>query len=355
MSYETLTKILDLARWAPSGDNTQVWRFEIVDEMRIRVHGFDTRDRIVYDFDGHASHIAHGALLETIRIAATDFGRTTSWEIRSDGAHRSPVYEVHFSENPTVVRDPLFGCIETRVVQRRLMKTTPLTDGQRKALIAAAGEDFHVQLFESPAERRKVAGLLWRSAKIRLTCPEAFTVHQEIIEWRARYSKDRIPDQAVGVDPVTARLMEWAMKSWGRIDFLNRYLFGTVPPRIQLDVLPAIFCAAHLLVKPKKVPVALEDWIRLGIVWQRIWLTATSHGLHLQPEMTPLIFRWYARAGRKFSVETKLFDLAVELASDLERLANAKPQEPIGFLARVGTSPVPTSRSIRLDLATLMK
>ena len=33
MSREVLVKILDLARWAPSGDNTQPWRFEIVDEL----------------------------------------------------------------------------------------------------------------------------------------------------------------------------------------------------------------------------------------------------------------------------------------------------------------------------------
>ena len=31
---ETLTRILELGRWAPSGDNTQPWRFEIVDDER---------------------------------------------------------------------------------------------------------------------------------------------------------------------------------------------------------------------------------------------------------------------------------------------------------------------------------
>ena len=355
MSRDTLTTILDLARWAPSGDNTQPWRFEIVDDMRVRVHGSDTRDHILYDFDGHPSHIAHGALLETMRIAATSFGLDTRWVIRSDGAHRHPIYDVYFSENPAIVRDPLFGCIQTRVVQRRPMKTTPLSESQRNALIAAAGEEFTVQWFESPAERRKIAGLLWDSAKIRLTCPEAFHVHQEIIEWRARYSKDRIPEQAVGVDPVTARLMEWVMMSWGRVTFLNRYLFGTVPPRIQLDVLPALLCAAHLLVKPRKAPVALDDWIRLGIAWQRIWLTATFHGLHLQPETTPLIFRWYARAGRKFSVDPTLFDQAMQLTNDMERITKSGPDDHFGFLARVGISRAPKSRSNRLDLADLIK
>ena len=164
MSRETLTQILDLARWAPSGDNTQPWRFEIVDDQHIRVHGSDTRDHILYDYDGHPSHIAHGALLETMRIAASGFGLTTDWTISSEGEHRNPVYDVSLARDPALPRDPLFDCIETRTVQRRPMKTTALTGTQRQALIDAAGEGFSVQLLESWGERMRVARLLWDSA-----------------------------------------------------------------------------------------------------------------------------------------------------------------------------------------------
>ena len=354
MSRDTLTQILKLARWAPSGDNTQPWRFEIVDDYRLRVHGSDTRDLILYDYDGHASHIAHGALLETMRIAASGFGLATSWTISSEGNDRNPVYNVTFTNDASVVRDPLFDCIKTRTVQRRPMRTTPLTDIQRQALVGAAGTGFRVQLFETPGERRKVARLLWDSAKVRLTCPEAYPVHKEIIEWRARYSKDRIPEQAVGVDPATARLMEWAMTSWGRVQFFNRYLLGTMAPRIQLDLLPGLCCAAHLLVRPNRPLRILGDWINLGVAVQRIWLTATHHDLHLQPQMTPLIFRWYARAGRSFSSEPALFKNALKLSGDLERIASANQTDDFGFFARVGVCKLPKSRSIRQDLSSLM-
>lgn len=355
MSTDTLTHILDLARWAPSGDNTQPWRFEIVNESNIRVHGFDTRDAILYDYDGHPSHIAHGALLETVRIAASGFGLAARWQVRSEADDRNPVYEVMFAKDPALARDPLFECIETRTVQRRPTKTTPLTDTQRQALINVAGEGFSVQLFESRGDRIRVARLLWDSAKIRLTCPEAYPVHKEIIEWRARFSKDRIPEEAVGVDPATARLMAWVMQSWPRVKFFNRYLLGTVAPRIQLDLLPALCCAAHMLIRPKRPPINLTDWVQLGIAMQRIWLTATHKGLHMQPQMTPVIFRWYARAGRHFSTAPKLFEQALKLSEDFERIAQATPSSDLGFFARVGVSQMPRSRSLRQDLATLMK
>jgi hypothetical protein len=355
VSIDALTHILDLARWAPSGDNTQPWRFEIVNHQLIRIHGFDTRDHILYDYDGHPSHIAHGALLETLRIAATGFGLQAHWTVHSQSGDRHPVYDVELVPVAGMAKDPLLDFIEKRTVQRRPMQTTSLTATQRQALTLAAGENFVVQWFSSWGERRQVAGVLWDSAKIRLICPEAYPVHKDIIEWHATFSKDRIPDQAVGVDPITTRLMQWVMHSWERVDFFNRYLMGTIAPRFQLDLLPALCCAAHLLVRPKHAPTCLEDWVALGMTVQRIWLTATYLGLHLQPQMTPVIFRWYARTARHFSVDHHLFNLSVQMSEKFERVAQATTDDHFGFFARVGMSPAPKSRSIRLNLSELLK
>ena len=163
------------------------------------------------------------------------------------------------------------------------MRTTPLTPEQSAALQAAVGENFTVRVFSSFQERLSVAGLLWDNAYIRLTCPEAFPVHYGIIEWNVRYSVDRIPDQATGADPMTVKIMPWAMKSWERMNFLNRYMGATIAPRIQMDFLPGIACAAHLLLIAKEKPDGLAAYLQAGAALQRLWLTATRVGLHLQP------------------------------------------------------------------------
>jgi len=41
---QTLRDILDLARWAPSGDTTQVWRFEVLAPDHVAVHFHETRE-----------------------------------------------------------------------------------------------------------------------------------------------------------------------------------------------------------------------------------------------------------------------------------------------------------------------
>lgn len=351
---DTLARILDLARWAPSGDNTQPWRFEIVGNDQIAVHGFDTRDHVVYDFDGHASQIAHGALIETVRIAASGFGCTATWALRSGCPDTAPIYDLCVRHEPGVAPDPLLQFIETRVVQRRPMRIDRLTAAQRQALTAAPGPGYALSFFESLSDRLVLAKLLWDNAYIRLTCPEAFEVHRDVIEWGARFSKDRIPERAVGVDPLTGKLMRWVMQSWERVTFFNRYLLGTIAPRVQLDLVPALGCAAHILMEASRRPSSVTDFVQSGIAMQRIWLTAASVGLYLQPEMTPVIFNWYVRAGRSISSVPDIDGRAAALAERLEGLGKIDCGDKLVFMCRVGSSSGPDARSTRKDLAQLM-
>ena len=354
MSRIVIEKILALARWAPSGDNTQPWRFEIVSDNEIAIHGFDTRRHVLYDFDGHASHMAHGALLETLRLAATRFGLRAEWHLRASSTDEFPIYDVTLSP-AEITEDPLVCYIESRTVQRRAMRTTPLTETQKKALKVAVGDAYVLQFFESFKDRLAIARLLWKNAGIRLTCPEAYPVHRDIIEWGARYSEDRIPEQAVGVDPVTAKLMRWVMQDWERVAFFNRYLGGTVVPRVQLDLIPGLACAGHILMRSTKPTNTLVDYVHAGIALQRLWLTTTSLGLHLQPEMTPLIFRWYVRAGQSFSALPVINLNTVNLIKHFENTTGSQETDNLLFLCRAGIAEKPLSRSIRKALDDLFQ
>ena len=351
--HPVVSSILDLARWAPSGDNTQPWRFEVVGPSHIAVHCFDTSDHCVYDLDGHGSHLAIGALLETIRIAASQHGRRCEISNRHGEPQTHPVYDVHFQDDPKVEPDPLLPHITERVTQRRPMKTRTLADEHRKTLEQSVGEGFSVRWIEG-AEKKAIAKILFRNAHIRLTIPEAYEVHRQIIQWRAQFSEDRIPDQAVGLDPVALRLMEWVMGSWRRVQFMNRFMAGTWMPRIQLDVIPARRCAAHALIVTNTPPHSLDDFVAGGMAMQRFWLTATKCDLRFQPEMTPLIFNRYLREGVKFTEDQRAGRNAKILTQELIDLVGADVPQRSVYMARVGYGPTPTSRSIRPQLEQLM-
>jgi hypothetical protein len=124
-------RVLDLARWAPSGDNTQPWRFELVDENALVVHGSDTRDTVVYDLDGRASQMAIGALLESIEIAASTLGLRARILQRPDLPEQTPTFDVTLCMDESLEPDPLAPYLKVRSVQRRPMSTRPLTATER--------------------------------------------------------------------------------------------------------------------------------------------------------------------------------------------------------------------------------
>ena len=346
-------RILELARWAPSGDNTQPWRFEIIDDNHFNIHANDTRDWCVYDLDGRASQIAVGALMETIAISASGEKMKADFTLLEESSETNPVIAVALSLAPDEDPSPLLPFIKVRTTQRRALLTKTLTDSQKQALEESAGSDFHIKWIEEKQQKRHIAKLLFDNAKIRLTIPEAYDVHKKIIEWDAQFSYDRIPDQAVGLDPAPLKLMRWAMHSWKRVDMLNRYFAGTLMPRIQLDLIPGLRCGAHFVILSNKPLETLADYLEAGRAVQRFWLTAAKVGLQLQPEMTPLIFSRYIATSKNFTDNKKALKEAEQLSQSLQDLLGEEFSRYSAFMGRVGQGNLPASRSLRKSLESL--
>ncbi len=345
-------RILDRARWAPSGDNSQPWRFEVAGDDHVVVHGHDTREWCVYDIDGRPSQLAHGALLETIAIAAREQGLVATATRRTDSPDARPQFDVRFVPANAIEREPLAEAIERRAVQRRPLRMRALRPPEKAALQAAVGDGYEVRWLEG-ASRAKTALLLFHYAKLRLVAPEAYAVHRDVIAWNSRFSETRVPDAAIGLDPLTTRLMAWIMQRWSRVEFFNRYLAGTVAPRVQLDLVPGLACAAHFLIVATREPTTIDDYVAAGRAMQRLWLTATTLDLWVQPEMTPLIFAAYARRDRAFSRKAGIASRARELAARLQQIIGDDAQRAV-FMGRIGAGSAPRARSLRRPLAELL-
>lgn len=349
----TVEQILDLARWAPSGDNTQPWRFDIRSDSEVIVHAHDTRDHVVYDLDGWASQVSHGALLETLSLAATRFGwraQTSIEDVADDGRI---TYRVVLGHDPALAEDSLVAAIPARTVQRRPMRPVRLTPVHRRALEDAA-KPYSIVWFETWSDRWKVAALNARNAYIRLTIPEAFAVHKAVIAWNTTTSVDRLPDASLGADPLLLVIMRWAMSSWERASFMNRYLGGTVMPRLMMDFLPGLLCSAHFALIGANEGDTVSDCVAAGRAVQRFWLTATSLGLQVQPSYTPLVFARYARGQRRFTEVAEAEATARNVAERLARLLGAQAAPRTVFMGRIGPARPVKGRSLRLPLDQLV-
>jgi hypothetical protein len=233
------------------------------------------------------------------------------------------------------------------------MSTRPLTADERRALEQSVAPDYALAWLASFSDRLRAARLMFNNARLRLTMPEAYEVHKRIIHWGVSKSPDRVPDRALGVDAGTLKLMKWAMHSWRRLSTVNTVM-GTWAPRMQMDFVPGLACAAHFVLKARQEPRGIDDYVQAGRAVQRFWLTVTALGLHMQPEMTPLIFSKYVREQRHFTGAGKLHGMAAELEREANALIFTDSLHPV-YMGRVGAGPAPTARSERLPLEQLLK
>ncbi len=351
-SPSEMHRILDLARWAPSGDNTQPWRFIQACDEKVTVRVAAAADN-VYEYNGgEPTLLSTGFLLGAMRIAASRYGRSFFWRYRGldSGDH---VIAVDCRRAPEIVEDPLFPYLTVRSVRRGPYRRTPLTAEHKRALTEALGAGLDILWYESLAERWRITRLNTLATDIRLRIPEAYAVHRRILDWDHRFSEQGVPSGAIGLDPLTLKLMRWAMRDWRRIDRLNRLPGGTALARLQMDLVPGIRCAAHFAVVPKQPPSDVAAVLGIGEALGRFWLTATRLGLVMQPGLAPLCFADHARSGTRFSESPWAREQAGAVLTGLEELApGARPV----FMGRIGRSstPVAAHRSARRPLSELL-
>jgi len=355
-------RILDCARWAPSGDNSQPWRFTVLgqDRVRITIHTSDN----VYEYnDAQPTMLSAGFLLETLRIAASQFGRKLWWE-QAGPCEEGFTINVGFPKAPSISPDPLVPYIPMRSVSRTRYRARYLTSAQRTALAEALGDEFDIRWYETRAERWRMAKICGLATDVRLRIPEAFKVHQQILDWKRAFSPSGVPSKAIGLDAMTLKIMHRAMHDWKRMDRMNRAPGGTIMARLQMDYLPGHFCGAYFTVTRKEA--AGDDaaattpsdkvgaYLRAGQAMQRFWLTATKFGLVMQPALAPLCFAHYGRENIDFTADPKIRRKARDLAERVDALPGGDIVP--WFMGRIGT---PRSRrigprSMRLPLETLL-
>lgn len=353
-----IEEIIDIARWAPSGDNAQPWRFRLIDDDTVIVTVKDDSGDNVYEYrNAEPTLLSAGMLLESMRIAATAFSRQVSWTY--EGRNNSN-YKIRISleQRSGIEVDPLYSYLPIRSVNRRPYKRRRLSPDSKKRLSDALGNQLTLKLYEQFGERWRFSRLNARATDIRLRIPETFSIHRRIIDWERNQSPVGIPARAVGLDPLTLRIMRWAMQRWSRTQLLN-HLGGTFTAALQMDYVPGLCSAAFFTiamsggVSPEHRISAL---LQAGESIQRFWLTATKLGLAVQPGLATLAFAHYGKMSVPFTTDLSARRSSKRLASSLERALRATAGECI-FIGRIGWPLAETKicRSTRLPLAELIE
>jgi molybdopterin/thiamine biosynthesis adenylyltransferase len=351
-----IEEILNLARWAPSGDNSQPWTFKLLDPETVLVRIRHDSDNLYNYRDGEPTWLSAGMLIESMRIAASMWQREMVCEPSQAGSPDRMT--IRFQKSDRVTKDPLSSFLTLRSVDRHCYRRRALSASEEATLEACVPNDLRLDWHDGMRQRWCIARLSGTATSIRLRCPEAFAVHQRMIDWQRAQSPSGIPAGAVGLSRPTLWLMNWSMRRWQRTRWLNR-LGGTLVAAWQLDYLPGLNSGAYFVLRcPATIPIETASTallIERGRCIQRFWLTAAQLGLAMQPLLAIIAFAHYGNHRIRFSSELSLLRRAATFAASFARTFRAVSDEVI-FIGRIGEPypRLPRHRSIRRPLVDLM-
>lgn len=347
--------VLDAARWAPSGDNSQPWRFKIRSPLKVDIQA-DLEAGNVYQYrQGEPHWLALGMLLEAMKLAAHKKGYELYWELAHED-HGSALVQVELK--PTSAQpDSLLNWLRLRSVDRRAYRLRPLSDAQKTQMEDALGDGLSIEWRESVRDRVRFAGISAAGTAIRLRIRETFSVHRKVIDWSGPFSRIGLPAKASGLNPLLRPLMRWALGGHGRMRLLTQALKGRWLAQIDLDWVPGLCSAGYFVVRQNinsANKISNVERIIIGQRLLRFWLQATRSGLAIQPAIAPLCFAAYAQDGDNFTMDDAALKWAARLNEDMKKIAG--DIDTVIFLGRIGhpKSLGQATRSLRRPLHNLI-
>ncbi len=174
------TELLEYALKAPSGHNTQPWRFRLTSKS-IDIYPDFSRSLSVVDGQNRELYISLGTATENLCIAARHFGYQDSVSILSDVAGEYYVH-VELKKVDKIYSDSLFEQIIKRQTNRRIYTNRPLASDTLKVLRGVHLEDgVHIHLYEKEnAEFNQLKEFVYRGNEMQMT-DSAFK--KELTNW----------------------------------------------------------------------------------------------------------------------------------------------------------------------------
>lgn len=343
---EHIRKILEAGICAPSGDNSQPWRF-VVRGNSICVFNQSDRDIPFYNLEQRGSYVAHGGLIENILIASAHFGYRAEVSLFPEKANTDLVARITL-EASGQKGDPLYTYIPLRVTNRKKYKTTPLTPEHRNELLNVAEEigKGRVLLME---DREKIGALAAASSvneRVVLETPAIHDIFFDHVVWTEKEEKKKHTGLYVKTLELTPpqqlifRLYRYSL-------FARVFNFIGLSKFIAKDnaKLYASVSAMGAIVVDGN---SSEDFILAGRLMQRVWLKATKIGLSVHPVTGVLFLMQRVLAGETEGFSPSHIGLLHKAYEEIKRAYGVK-NETIAMLFRIGRAEPPSAISSRKE------
>jgi nitroreductase len=344
---ELIDAVAQATNLAPSGGNTQPWRFEADDE-EFRIYLIPERTSAM-DVQYRGSYVAIGAALFNARCAASAHARLGSVELFPRGTSDQHIATMHFGEAIDTELAELYPTVLTRSTNRQPgtpSAIAPTTvnmlreEAQREAARLHVIEDRHA--IEHCAE------LLAESDRMRYLSP---TLHREMI------SELRWPGEPLetGIDVRTLELDATDLSKLAvarRADVMKRLASWNAGNALG-EVTHGRVCSSSAFAVVTVEGTDPASYLRGGAAVERVWLTAERAGLAIQP-VSPVFIFASEPAHYTSLVPSPVVEHLQDIAREFRHLTGVPEPETIALVLRISHATAPTARSMRLPIDTAL-
>ena len=258
-------QIASYASKAPSGHNTQPWKFHITDSTITVLPNLDVALPVV-DRNNRELFISLGCAVENLCIAASYFGYTTHI---IDCSIEAIILEL--TKNALTIEDSLFHQIEKRQTNRNIYNGNKISDGilqQLQSIPKENGIQFYFTEINTPFANT-ITQYIMKGNEIQMA---DIAFKNELLSWM-RFNKKQVEATHNG---------------------LSYLVFGNPPlPRILARPIVSLFLKPNAQNKSDRKKIdssshfvvcatqrdTIEEWINLGRTLQRFLLKVTEIGI----------------------------------------------------------------------------
>ncbi|QII08210.1 Rv1355c family protein [Rhodococcoides fascians A25f] len=334
--------VLDAARRAPSGGNSQPWTLST--DGRTVTIGIDRSRTSTLDIAFRGSCVAVGAAAFNARVAAAAQGRFDGELITDHGV------EISLSDrDPEPITDRrLLDGVVGRCTDRELGTAEPLDASVAADVVtAAAAEGGRAVLLTARESISAAADILADADRIRYLTPR---LHREMFS-ELRWPGDPDPDRGIevsslGIDDADLSKLE-IVKRPDVMALVDTWDAGAA---LGSDMRDRVLSSSALVVIV--VPGSTADhYIRGGYATENVWVTAHLHGLAVQPVSPAFLYARTPEEHQQLSMHRG--EALLELNSRFRALLDIADIESVALVLRLSCAPKSGIYSRRVPVSAL--
>lgn len=353
MNKSELLKLIEIGILAPSADNLQPWKFKILD-TQLNLYLDSEFIQNFCDETLLAPYLSAGAVIENIRISASEFGSSLSVSYFPEANHSKFVASLQFKPDRLDVH-PHLAALKKRVTNRKFYSpqiVETVVYENLKRLVQTEKEFDLIWINKADSRYKRLSRLLGDADQLRF---ENKRLHREFIgtmrfnKHEREQTKDGLDIRTLEAGPGSFFLFK-LISSWERLKLMNQFGMSQIfnaYTRLQLQSSQA----CGLIISQKSTPL---DFVRGGETMEKLWHEVTLQNLSLQPmEALPIFLINLKETGCPEFDETQQRKLK-KLKETFYSLFPIQESNGLIFLFRIGYGRQPRIRSMRRDLESFL-